>query len=71
MAIAGGDPPPLPDERLSEDRRREIFAALVESQDRDTPVPLSRKEMAHRFGLTEAEVWLIEREGLDNNWPPL
>jgi hypothetical protein len=23
-----------------------------------------------RFGITEAEVVRIEREGLDNNWPP-
>jgi hypothetical protein len=71
MAIPGRELPPQPEERLSEDRRREIFAALVESQDRDIPVPQSRREVAQRFGVTEAEVWQIEREGLDNNWPPL
>jgi hypothetical protein len=35
------------------------------------PVAQSRKEIAQRFGITEAEVVRIEREGLDNNWPPL
>jgi hypothetical protein len=28
-------------------------------------------EIAQRFGLTEAKVVRIKREGLDNNWPPL
>jgi hypothetical protein len=58
-------------ERCPEDQRREIFQALVELQDRDVPVAQSRKMIGERFGLTDAEVWQIEREGLDNNWPPL
>ncbi len=61
----------LPEDRFPEDRRREIFLALVELQDRDVPVPRSRKEIGERFGLSDGEVWQIEREGLDNNWPPL
>ena len=62
---------PLSEERCPIDRRREIFLALVELQDRDVPVAQSRKMIAERFQLSDSEVWLIEREGLDNNWPPL
>jgi len=49
-------------EQDSESRRKEVFLALVTAQD---------KEIAQRFGITEAEVVRIEREGLDGNWPPL
>jgi DNA-directed RNA polymerase sigma subunit (sigma70/sigma32) len=56
---------------LSEDRRREIFLALVDAQDREMTVPQSRQEVASRFGLNEEQVRKIEREGLDNHWPPL
>src|SRR5262249_39167391 len=34
-------------------------------------VQRSRREIAQRFGITEVEVLRIEREGLDNEWPPL
>lgn len=58
-------------EELDEEKRREVFRTLVDAQDNDVPVPQSRQETARKFGLTEAEVWQIEREGLDNGWPPL
>ena len=58
-------------EQGSESRRKEVFLALVTAQDVEIPVAQSRKEIAQRFGITEAEVVRIEREGLDNNWPPL
>ena len=58
--------PPIP-----EDRRREIFAALVEAQDRKVPVAQSHEEVAKRFGVSAGELRAIEREGLDNAWPPL
>jgi hypothetical protein len=58
-------------EQVSESRRKEIFLALVTAQDAEIPVAQSRKEIAQRFGITEAEVVRIEREGLDGNWPPL
>ena len=58
-------------EQDSESRRKEAFLALVMAQDVEMPVPQSRKEVAQRFGITEAEVVRIEREGLDGNWPPL
>jgi hypothetical protein len=56
---------------LSEDRRREIFLALVEAQDAGTAVAQSREAMAVRFGVPEQTVKEVEREGLDSGWPPL
>ena len=58
-------------EQDSESRRKEVFLALVSAQDGEMPVAQSRKEIAQHFGITEAEVVRIEREGLDGNWPPL
>src|SRR5262249_35446276 len=57
--------------RLPEERRREIFLALVEAQDKDLGVPQSREAVARRFDLSVEEVRQIEREGLDASWPPL
>ncbi|MCI0637489.1 MAG: hypothetical protein L0Y70_00335 [Gemmataceae bacterium] len=58
-------------EQLSEPRRQEIFLALVDAQDHEMPVAESRTVIAGRFGITEGELRQIEREGLENNWPPL
>jgi len=55
----------------SEARRREIFQALVETQDQDVGVVKSRKVVADRFGVSEKQVRQIEEEGLDHEWPPL
>ena len=55
----------------ADDRRREIFAALVAAQDEGTPVARSRADVAARFGVSAAVVAAIEREGMDNEWPPL
>jgi hypothetical protein len=57
---------PLPD-----DRRREIFAALVAAQDAGVPVAQSRAQVAEHFDVTPQTVAVIEREGMDNEWPPL
>jgi hypothetical protein len=54
-----------------EARRKEIFLALVETQDQDVGVAKSRQLVAQRFGLSERQVKLIEEEGLDREWPPL
>jgi hypothetical protein len=59
------------DATFTEPRRKEIFLALVEAQDHDMTVPESRKFIAERFGLDDGQVREIEREGLDNQWPPL
>jgi hypothetical protein len=56
---------------LSNPVRKEIFSALVESQDQEMPVAESRREIARRFGISDEELRAIEREGLDNDWPPL
>ena len=58
-------------ETLDEDRRRAIFAALVEAQDRGEKVVRSRVDVAERFGVTRRVVERIEREGLAGQWPPL
>lgn len=57
--------------RLPEERRKEVFLALVEAQDSDLGVPQSREQVARRFDLSAEEVRQIEREGLDECWPPL
>jgi hypothetical protein len=57
-------------QHLSEPVRREIFSALVDAQDQEMPVAESRREIARRFGITDEDLREIEREGLDNDWPP-
>lgn len=59
------------DEPLSEDRRKEIFLALVDAQDHEIDVAQSRKLVVQRFGVSESQVRQIERQGLENQWPPL
>jgi DNA-directed RNA polymerase sigma subunit (sigma70/sigma32) len=57
--------------QLSEDRRKEIFLALVEAQDQEMNVAQSRSFVVQRFDVSESRVRQIEREGMDNKWPPL
>ena len=59
------------DETMTEDRRKAIFLALVEAQDQGKTVAESRAEASRQFDVTEDQVRAIEREGLDNEWPPL
>jgi hypothetical protein len=56
---------------LSEERRKEVFAFLVEAQDREVGVAQSRQMAVERFKIDEAQVREIEREGMDQQWPPL
>jgi hypothetical protein len=61
-----------PEEKApSLEERMEMFLALVDAQDNDMTVAQSRKAIAERFKISEQRVRLIEREGLDGNWPPL
>ena len=53
------------------DRRKQAFAALVEAQDGEMSVADSRRAVAERFGLSEAEVLKLERDGIEGQWPPL
>ncbi len=57
--------------QLSEDRRKELFLALVDAQDHEMSVAQSRTLMAERFGVNESQVRQIEREGMELQWPPL
>jgi hypothetical protein len=56
---------------LSETRKQQIFLALIEAQDQDLGVSRSRKLIAENFRISEDQVIRIEREGIENNWPPL
>jgi DNA-binding phage protein len=51
--------------------RMAVFAAVVAVQDDGFSVEKARSLVARRFGLSEIAVKAIEREGLDNLWPPL
>jgi hypothetical protein len=56
---------------LPEKNRRSIFHALVTIQDAGMEVSLSRELVARQYALIDAELRLIEEEGLVNEWPPL
>ena len=58
-------------ETLPEERRRDVFAALVAAQDGGLKVAASHKHVAAEYGITPAQVQVIEKEGLDAQWPPL
>ena len=59
-------------DELSEDKRKEIFRALVDAQDlQEFTVPQCRQLIGKRYGIDEGQVRRIEREGLDLLWPPL
>jgi hypothetical protein len=51
--------------------RRKAFRALVEAQDTGLSVPDARAKVAERFGWDEADVRVVEEEGLRKQWPPL
>lgn len=61
----------MEEQALTEARKKEIFLALVEAQDRDLNVADSRKHVAKQFSVTERQVRAIEREGIEHEWPPL
>lgn len=64
--------PHVSTDELSEDRRKEIFRALVDAQDlQELTVPQCRRLIGERYGIDEGRVRRIEREGLDLLWPPL
>jgi len=58
-------------ETVSEDRRKEVFRAIVETQDSGTSVKDSRAHIASRFNLTPRKVLEAERDGIAAKWPPL
>jgi hypothetical protein len=58
-------------ETLPEERRRELFAALVAAQDEGLGVVASREKVTAEHGITTEQLQEIEREGLKAQWPPL
>ena len=59
------------EENLSEPLRKEIFLALVEAQDHEMSVEQSRKHITEKFGISVHQLRTIEREGIEQQWPPL
>ena len=57
--------------RLTLQQRKEIFHALVTTQDVVSNVPRSRQIVTEKYDITEAQLRAIEDEGLDKEWPPL
>jgi hypothetical protein len=58
-------------EELPEERRMEIYQALADEQDLyEFTAEQARKRVAGRFGISEARLWEIEREGREKLWPP-
>ncbi len=57
--------------RLTLQQRRDIFHALVTTQDVVMNVPRSRQIVTERFDITDAQLRQIEEEGLEKEWPPL
>src|SRR3974390_2447039 len=49
-----------PEQHLAEDRRKEIFLALVDAQDHEMSVSQSRSVIAQRFQVSEGQVREIE-----------
>ena len=59
-----------PDE-IPVEQRQVIFKTVVEAQDGGQSVAASRTAAARQFSISEEQVKDIEREGMDNQWPPL
>ena len=62
----------MPAKRLNIQERREIFHALVTTQDMGhMSVPQSREHVCKQYDITDAQLRQIEDEGLEKEWPPL
>jgi hypothetical protein len=57
--------------KLSIEQRKAIFRSLIEAQDAGQSVEGSRKAVAEKYTVTEDVVKEIEKEGIDEQWPPL
>jgi hypothetical protein len=56
---------------LTVKQRKSIFHALVETQDKGLNVAESKKQVADEYHLSREQLDLIEKEGVDKDWPPL
>ena len=62
----------MPAKRLTIQQRKEIFHALVATQDNiGGNVRKSYEMVTEQFEITENQLKQIEDEGLDKEWPPL
>jgi hypothetical protein len=61
----------LPEQSLTELRRKKIFSALVAAQDSGVLVADSRIAMEALFCVSEQQLREVENEGIENDWPPL
>jgi len=61
----------MPTKRLTMDQRKEIFHALVATQDAERNVRKSYDVVTERYAITPAQLRQIEDEGVDKEWPPL
>jgi len=61
----------VPAKALTVQQRKSIFHALVSVQDAGTTVLESKKQVADQFRITKEQLDLIEKEGVDKDWPPL
>ncbi|HMC66254.1 MAG TPA: hypothetical protein VKI65_15060, partial [Gemmataceae bacterium] len=58
--------------RLTVQQRKEIFHALVSTQDLGImSVAQSRQQVTKQYEISEAQLRQIEDEGLEKEWPPL
>jgi hypothetical protein len=51
--------------------RREVFTALIDSFSPDCSPHQARLDVAVRYGLSYADIAIIEWEGIENEWEPL
>lgn len=61
----------MPAKTLTIKQRKQIFQTLVETQDKGVSVPESKKQVAAQYHITKEQLELIEKEGLEKDWPPL
>jgi hypothetical protein len=62
----------MPSKGLTVQERKSIFHALVSAQDQGgITVVESKKAVAAEYHITKEQLDLIEREGVDKDWPPL
>jgi hypothetical protein len=62
----------MPSKGLTVQQRKSIFHALVVAQDSEPGnVPESKKRVAAEFHISREQLDLIEKEGVDKDWPPL
>jgi hypothetical protein len=62
----------MPSKGLTVQERKSIFHALVSAQDLGGVTVLeSKKQIAAEYHITKEQLDLIEKEGVDKDWPPL